>query len=77
MISAVCDLGHVSSVSANAVAVHSITTEAGTVRSVLSQCDACPGIVQTFVSEFEAYAVSALLRSRDEIARLRLDARRN
>ena len=83
MISATCDRGHVSSAAANAVAVHSMTTSAGTVRVVLSQCDQCPdtALVQTFVTEFEAHAIGALVQGRRAIAELRLkhaiDGRRN
>lgn len=80
MIAAHCRNGHVSSAPANAHAVVSITTSAGTIRRIESVCDACGVGVSTYVDEWEAHAVSALVRGRAAIEALlqeRLEARRN
>ncbi len=69
-----------SSAPANAHAVVTITTSAGTVRRVESVCPDCGRGVSTYLDEWEAHAISALLVSRraiDELRRLHLLARRN
>ncbi len=80
MIQATCRNGHVSSAPANAWAVVSVTTSAGTIRRVESQCDQCSQGVSTYVDEWEAHAISALVQAREVIAELRrqhMAARRN
>ena len=80
MIPAECRQGHVSSASANAHAVVTVTTQAGTVHRVEAQCDQCSEPTSALVSDWEAQAVRWVLSARTEIARVRerhLNARRN
>ena len=80
MIPAYCRNEHLSSASANAHAVVTVTTQAGTVHRVEAQCDQCPEPTSALVSDWEAQAVRWVLAARHEIARARerhLKARRN
>ncbi len=83
MIAATCTspiCGAESSASANAWCVVTVTTSAGTLRRVESVCPDCQRGVSTYVDEWEAHAVSALVQAREVIAELRrqhMAARRN
>ena len=80
MIEAICRNDHVSSASANAHAVVTVTTQAGTVHRVEAQCDQCPEPTSALVSDWEAQAVRWVLSARHEIKAARdrfLQERRN
>ena len=80
MIPTYCRNDHLSSASANAHAVVTVTTEAGSLHRVEGQCDQCPEPTSALVSSWEAQAVRWVLSARHELARLRdeqLRARRN
>ena len=72
MISAYCTRCDAeSSAAANAWAVVQVTTSAGTFRRVESVCDVCGSGVATYIDEWEAHAISALVRGRAAFKALR------